>query len=65
MVFKLKEMKNIIGIIKCLFGKHDFVFKDSRLEYDYNKHGYYHRIIKECRHCKRQRHEFMTSIVRD
>jgi len=62
---KTYTMKNIIGRIKCLFGKHDFVFKNSRLEYDYNKHGYYHRIIKECRYCERQRHEFMTSIVRD
>lgn len=58
-------MRKIIARIKCLFGKHDFVFKDSKFEYDYNKHGYYHRIINECKHCKRQRHEFMFSRVSD
>lgn len=56
-------MKNIIGRIKCLFSKHEFVFKDSRLEYDHNKHVYYHRIVNECKYCERQSHEFLISRV--
>jgi hypothetical protein len=56
-------MKNIIGRIKCLFSKHEFVFKDSRLEYDHNKHVYYHRVVNECKYCERQSHEFLISRV--
>lgn len=58
-------MKKRIKRIKCLFWKHYFVFKDSKFEYDYNSHGYYHRIIKECKYCERQNHEFMFSRVSD